>query len=451
MAMESPDLLELVAFFNRLPACDRKVLRALLGDEEYEVVKQRVAEGRQQSRSEPTSGEALSDHLSSAAEELLRGELIPFLGAAASTWHRGSGVRLRTRTDFGGEYVPTADELAGYILSRLPESRPFPDPARAENLLLVAQWLQLAKGKGRVTRVLREVFNIDRPPTPLHRFLAKVPELSRQYHARIGMAPTYPIYFTTNYDDLLSRALIEAEEPFDVLSYIAEGKGSDGIELAGMFRHYTYAYDPKLKGGEGGVRRLSRADCPECSAREGRPHRHEGLGPASVVEDLRLSLSPGTGSGRRQSSSHFGVGRAIRRPETYTGPFREERPVIIKVHGAVDRSEGLPVKDDSYVVTEDDYLDFLPRTRIDSLFPNELVSALRASAILFLGYGLRDWNLRAIIRILQEDNELDSYAVQLDPDEIERFFWEDRKVAILNMGLDRYVPEVVRATEALVK
>ena len=47
---------------------------------------------------------------------------------------------------------------------------------------------------------------------------------------------------------------------------------------------------------------------------------------------------------------------AIERPNKYTGLALEKRPVILKLHGAIDRVD---VKRDSYVVTEDSYIDYL--------------------------------------------------------------------------------------------
>ena len=59
----------------------------------------------------------------------------------------------------------------------------------------------------------------------------------------------------------------------------------------------------------------------------------------------------------------------ITRPETYTGISLDERSVILKVHGAVDRHERRSFND-SYVISEDHYIDFLATTRLETLAPD---------------------------------------------------------------------------------
>ena len=60
--------------------------------------------------------------------------------------------------------------------------------------------------------------------------------------------------------------------------------------------------------------------------------------------------------------------KVIARPERYTGVSLHERSVILKVHGAVDRLERRSFND-SYVISEDQYIDFLASTRLETLVP----------------------------------------------------------------------------------
>ncbi len=56
---------------------------------------------------------------------------------------------------------------------------------------------------------------------------------------------------------------------------------------------------------------------------------------------------------------------------------------------------------DSLVLTEDDYFDFLIGVTEDpSLVPLPVRSALADSALLFLGFGLEDWDVRVLLRSL---------------------------------------------------
>ena len=75
-----------------------------------------------------------------------------------------------------------------------------------------------------------------------------------------------------------------------------------------------------------------------------------------------------------------------------------KRTVIYKMHGTVDRRS----KWDNYVITEDDYVDFLSRMADRTAVPALFLKAFRDRHFLFLGYGLSDWNLRLVLRNLRE-------------------------------------------------
>jgi hypothetical protein len=124
------------------------------------------------------------------------------------------------------------------------------------------------------------------------------------------------------------------------------------------------------------------------------------------------------------------------------------RPAILKIHGAVDR---LAHRRDSFVITEDDYIDYLTRTDISSLVPVTMAEKLKKANFLFLGYSLRDWNLRAILhRIWSGQREgYRSWAILRDPDRIEEKAWEDRGVELLNLSLDEYVAALRPRLESL--
>src|SRR5262249_41633428 len=60
---------------------------------------------------------------------------------------------------------------------------------------------------------------------------------------------------------------------------------------------------------------------------------------------------------------------------------------------------------------------------------------------LFLGYSMRDWNLRVILRRIIARQTLDYkwWSVQLEPDVIEKEFWRTRNVDIHDVALEDYV------------
>ena len=138
----------------------------------------------------------------------------------------------------------------------------------------------------------------------------------------------------------------------------------------------------------------------------------------------------------------------IEKPNEYRGLSLDQRSVILKIHGAVDR---LNPDDDSYVITEDDYIDYLTRTDLSSLMPVTLAAKLKRSNFLFLGYGLRDWNLRVILYRIWGEQKLTykSWAIQLEPLEIEKKFWHKRDVDLIGANLEDYIKSLDERLGAL--
>ena len=134
---------------------------------------------------------------------------------------------------------------------------------------------------------------------------------------------------------------------------------------------------------------------------------------------------------------------AIPRPETYTDVSLHERSVILKVHGAVDRHERRSFND-SYVISEDHYIDFLASTRLETLVPKGLLVPLLNSALLFLGYKLKDWNLRVILHELWSNRDFGypAWAVHRDVDDVDAAIWRSRSVKLYDAGLCAYVEEL---------
>lgn len=127
--------------------------------------------------------------------------------------------------------------------------------------------------------------------------------------------------------------------------------------------------------------------------------------------------------------------------------------VIYKMHGTVDRAKGpdesTKGKWDSYVITEDDYVDFL--ARIQSAVPAQFMRYFRERQFLFLGYGLRDWNLRVVLKNLRtaqdignvpdiedDEEELRSWAIQYCPSELEVQLWNARKIRIYDVDINEF-------------
>jgi hypothetical protein len=155
--------------------------------------------------------------------------------------------------------------------------------------------------------------------------------------------------------------------------------------------------------------------------------------------DLVCYVAEGEQRGKFLHQSPDGEVRLVEKPNEYRVPL-DQRSAILKIHGAVNRTAP-DAEQDNYVITEDHYIDYLTRTDISNLLPVTLAAKLRRSHILFLGYGLRDWNLRVILHRIWEEQKLSykSWAIQLEPDPIEEEFWNKRDVDIKNVHLEEYI------------
>jgi hypothetical protein len=121
-----------------------------------------------------------------------------------------------------------------------------------------------------------------------------------------------------------------------------------------------------------------------------------------------------------------------------------ETSVIYKMHGATDPTGG---GQDNYVITEDDYIDFLVRLTKSSAIPKIFAEPFQKRHFLFLGYGLADWNLRVVLsRIVRErprPDDIVSWAIEARPKALEQKLWDRRKVNIYDdLKLDDFVAEL---------
>jgi hypothetical protein len=159
--------------------------------------------------------------------------------------------------------------------------------------------------------------------------------------------------------------------------------------------------------------------------------------------DLLTYLAAGPDLGKFRHTTPDGESKVIDRPNRYKGVTLLERPAIAKIHGAVARGVKLP-DDDSYVVTEDDYIDCLTRTDIVTLLPPSVVQRMQRCHYLFLGYSLRDWNLRAILHRIRRDRALanESWVVSSRPDPLEEKAWNNRNVEMFEADLDDFAEEL---------
>jgi hypothetical protein len=155
--------------------------------------------------------------------------------------------------------------------------------------------------------------------------------------------------------------------------------------------------------------------------------------------DLLVYAAEGPHEGRFCYRTPEGRLEPVADPRTNVDLDPDRRPVVLKVHGFVDRSNF--GEDDSYVITEDHYIEYLARMDLDNLIPVKVLERLRNCHFLFMGYSLADWNLRAILYKLWSDRRRDRdwWAIQLNPSDLERRSWRRRSVEIFDIRLDAYL------------
>jgi DNA-binding SARP family transcriptional activator len=132
--------------------------------------------------------------------------------------------------------------------------------------------------------------------------------------------------------------------------------------------------------------------------------------------------------------------RPIDVPNTYATELSlERRTILLKLHGAVDP---LPEREwESFVITEDDYIDYLGRSELTAVVPVSLVAKLRRSHFLFLGYEMADWNLRLILNRIWGERPVAyrSWAVQRSPSALAQAFWRRYDVTPLDVDPEAYL------------
>ena len=297
----------------------------------------------------------LETHYAGVIKSLLNGRLVPFLGVGVNFVGRPHDANWSQ-----GQYAPSTQELSEYLA----KNYHYPTEANAENLVGVSQYIAVLNSDETLKSELRTVFDADYPPTRLHRFLATATSQLREK----GYKVPCPIIVSTTYDDILERTLRAANEPFDLVTYIADG------DARGNWWHRTF----------------------------------EG-------QDILID-----------------------KPNTYVNLKPDQRIVVVKIHGAVDRNDSVR---DSYVITEDHYIDYLTSSDISSLIPVKLKERLQLSSFLFMGYVLRDWNLRVLLYRIWGNAPVrnKSWAVQPQPEMLDREIWQKRNVSLIDLDLEQYL------------
>lgn len=134
------------------------------------------------------------------------------------------------------------------------------------------------------------------------------------------------------------------------------------------------------------------------------------------------------------------------RPDEPTPDMSEdptaERPMIFKMHGDLEKRE-------SIVITDEDYITFVQRMSDKDRYhpvPQTIRYRMLRWTTLFVGYSLRDYNLRLLFRTLRwkvdQANIPNSFSIDRSPDPLILQVWqhERRFITFVTEDLWKFVP-----------
>ncbi len=209
----------------------------------------------------PPTPPQLPVHYKLVKQAIIHGQLIPFLGEGINLCDRPSE---NSKWQPGSSYPPNDKDLADYLrkkygspfidspmkcpeyeelcekqrAGKLHPDEAFKCPLFANHRLIderkelpyLAKYVDTIFG---LYKELDDIFTKKYRPNQLHQFFAQLPRKMQQK----GYPLPYQLIVTTNYDDTLERAFEENQQPFDLVSYIANKKSDN----QGKFLHQPYA------------------------------------------------------------------------------------------------------------------------------------------------------------------------------------------------------------------
>jgi hypothetical protein len=270
--------------------------------------------------------------------------------------------------------LPDAAQLAAHLAQR------FGLGSQSLDLAEVAQRIRVARGRSFLDKAMLKALTPQPEPTATQLFLARLPARLDE----LGLAKSYQMIVTTNYDSALEQAFAAAKEPYDLAVFLANGTDARGTNR-GKFLHVPWKGEPEVI--------------------------HE----PSTYHDFPID-----------------------------GDDALERTVIVKINGAAEGGEGNYRWDGSYVLTEDQYIDYLVTDEIVRVIPHQILNKLVGSNCLFLGYPMREWSLRVLLKRVWQGMALEnkSWAIEREPDALEKSLWNAIEVELLASAPDDYANEL---------
>jgi len=139
-----------------------------------------------------------------------------------------------------------------------------------------------------------------------------------------------------------------------------------------------------------------------------------------------------------------GAVRLVDRPSHFRR-LPEDCTVLVKLHGGLHRDIDLPT---SYVFTHRDFVEL--GGKMPGAIPQVILDRLAERSLLFLGSGLGDDSIEAVVREMHRaDPRKLSWAIQLQPRPEKRLYWGELGVQIVDIPQERFILELNDQLESL--
>jgi hypothetical protein len=120
------------------------------------------------------------------------------------------------------------------------------------------------------------------------------------------------------------------------------------------------------------------------------------------------------------------------------GAIEGKVTILYKMHGSLDRDND---ENDFFLITEEDYVDFLGRPT-EQQIPPAMIKIMETRNILFLGYALKDWNVRVMLQRISKTRgsakAIKSWAIMKNASRGERELARAHDIDIYNVDLAKF-------------
>ena len=164
--------------------------------------------------------------------------------------------------------------------------------------------------------------------------------------------------------------------------------------------------------------------------------------------DVVFYVAKGDDRGTFKHKTHRGEIRPIAIDPDPNNPLPwGKHPIILKLFGTWQHE---------FVITEDDYINYLVDSSIEQVLPAEIINIIQRSKILFLGYSLNDPDLQIVLHRFWKDKPLkksrgiNSWIVhQSAPGNLGQIFCTDRQVVPIKSSIEDFVTNLEMGIEQL--